>query len=347
MIWCPTCGSGDCIKPATELLSSATSMYTPCTVCVSDQPLDKLIPLREMGLTFSVDAGLCRACGRRHMDMVMAQVLDILIDSGLKSTACALKDVGTPLISCGLELMAPPRLGGKELLVVLDNVDRQAAERIMAEVPEIKGVLKRHGGPRKSVGLLDTCEQPHLYELLAGCDVRADVLNSLIGDLCFYRRQSLMHIEFWRNNSVKIKILEKMFLDGDIAGKVVVDGMASAGTLGLLAAEAGAKKVILNDAWLPAVESMILNIEANKELLDVTLEPVAPLQSQPLIGDEPVLIARASGSVELEVYHGDIRKLAPVVKSCDICIIDPFPGMSAAEFVQCWSGVVKGKIVTL
>lgn len=347
MFLCPACGGKNCIKSLEEVLAASPSMYVPCSTCMADQPLDKLTPLREVDTPVSSESGRCPACGRRHIDLVMAQVLDILIDSGLKSETTALKDVGTPLITWGVELLEPPRLGSKELLVVLDDVDRPAAERIVAEVPEIKGVLRRYGGQRKSVGLMDTGQEPHLYDLLAGCDVRADILISLVGEFCFYRRQSLMHIEYWRNNSVKIKVLERMFLDGDLAGKTVVDGMASAGTLGLMAAAAGARKVILNDAWLPAVESTLLNIEANQGLLDVRLERLRPLSSLPLIGDEPVLVARASGGVELEVYHGDVRKLAGVVKSCDVCILDPFPGLPAEDFARPWRAVTKGKIVTL
>lgn len=347
MIICPTCGSPECIKPMADLLAHSSSMYVPCSTCAADQPLDKLTPFRGLGVDVGPEAGRCSSCGRRHIDMVMAQVLHILVDSGLKSGTAALKDVGTPLLAWGIDLIDPPRLGPKELIVALDDVDLGAAERILAEIPEIKGVIRRHGGPGKSVGLMDTGREPHLYDLLAGCDVRGDIVNSMLGDFCFYRRQSVMHIEYWRNNSVKIKVLEKLFLDGEIAGKTVVDGMSSAGTLGLMAAAAGTRKVILNDAWLPAVESILLNIEANRELLDVRLERLRPLSSQPMIGIRPELIAKASGSVELEVYHGDIRKLAGVVKACDVCIIDPFPGMPVEDFARHWVEAVHGRILTL
>ncbi|CAJ37864.1 hypothetical protein [Methanocella arvoryzae] len=347
MFPCPTCGSPDCIRPMDEILAEAPSMYVPCSTCVGDKPLDKMAPFRGLGVTVSPDAGRCPVCGRRHLDMVMAQVLDLLIDAGLKPGNAALKDAGTPLVAFGVDMLGPPRLGKKDLVLVLDDIDRKTAEDIMAKVPEIKGVIRRYGGPRMSVGLMDTDQKPHLYELQAGCDVRGDVLNSLTGDFCFYRRQSVMHIEYWRNNSVKIKMLEKMFLQGDLAGKTVVDGMASAGTLGLMAAAAGAKKAILNDAWLPAVESILWNIDANQALLGVRLERLRPLSGLPDIGGEPELIARASGSVELEVYHGDVRKLPGVIKSCDVCILDPFPGMPAADFAHDWQDITKDKIVVL
>jgi hypothetical protein len=59
------------------------------------------------------------------------------------------------------------------------------------------------------------------------------------------------------------------------------------------------------------------------------------------------LIARASGNVEIDVYHADFRQLAKVIKGCDVCIIDTFPGMSPDDFVKAWQGITKDKVVTL
>ena len=347
MIRCPVCGSSDCIKDASAVLEQAASMYQPCEACAADLPLDKTLPLRDLGVPAGSDVGRCRRCGRRHIDIVMAQVLGILIEDGLKKSDAVLKDVGTPLIVYGLELREPPRLGRKELILLLDDADQAAAERIIGTVPEVRGVIRRRGGPGKSVGLLDTGYQPHVYELLAGCDVRADIVSSLPGEMVFYRRQSLTHLEFFRNNSTKIGLLEKMFLDGDLAGKVVVDGLASVGTLGLLAASGGARKVILNDAWQPAVESMLWNLEANQELLGVQIEQLQIDESLPLIGTDPIQVAHAWGSVELEIWHGDLRRLPEKAGPCDICIIDTFPGMPVDDFVRRWRPVTRDKIITL
>jgi len=46
-----------------------------------------------------------------------------------------------------------------------------------------------------------------------------------------------------------------------LAGRVVVDGMCGPGTLGLMSVLMGASKVILNDAWRPAIENVLLNLE--------------------------------------------------------------------------------------
>ena len=347
MVTCPTCGSPDCIRPAEQLLEESAIMYAPCSECAGQGPLDKLAPFSSLDVFFDGDAGRCPACGKRHIDFVMGQVLGILVSRGLKGGRTPLKDVGSPLIAYGFELLEPPRLGPKSLILLLDDVDREAAARILAEVPEAKGVLKRTGGPLRSVGITDVCAKPHTYQLLAGCDLRADIVNSLLGDMAFYRNQGQMHVEFRRNNSTKIQILERMFLDGELQDKTVVDCLASAGTLGLLAAAGGARRVILNDAWLPAVKSMLINIEANKKALGVKLRLITATGELPAVSREPTLVARASGAVEIDVYHADARALAGVVKGCDVCIIDTFPGISPDDFVKAWQGITKDKVITL
>ncbi len=342
---CPTCGGPHCIKPAGDVFRQAYGMYAPCPRCSDDEPLDKSTPLVE--LSFDPDYGRCPDCGKRHLDYVMAHVLDILIKNGFKDAGSALKDVGTPLVNYGVTLVEPPRLPPKSIVMVVDRVDKTIARRMLEDVPEVKGVLKRKGKPSDSVGILDTGSKPHVYELMAGCDVRADVVSSLVGDLCLYRNQSECHIEFWRNNSVKVKAIEKLFLDGLLEGKTVVDGFASVGTLGLLAALGGARKVIFNDAWLPAIKNLLLNLEVNREALGIEVDLISDLGRLPNVGDEPLLMARASGAVEIEVYHGDFRKLDRAVPSCDVCIIDTFPGVNPDEFVRKWGKITSEKVLTL
>lgn len=347
MIKCPTCGSTDCIKPAAEVIECSSSMYAPCSACQYEKPLDKVTPLVELYMDLDKDEGRCPVCSKRHLDIVMAQVLDILIKNGFKDARAGLKDVGTPLIKFGVTMVEPPRLSSKDVVMVLDRVDHDMAQQIIDNVPEVKGVLKRSGRPTDSVGILDTITAPHVYELMAGCDMRADLVSSLLGDLCLYRNQGECHVEFWRNNSVKIKTMEKLFLEGMLECRTVVDGFASVGTLGLLAAMGGAKRVILNDAWLPAVRNMLINLEMNKEMLGIEVSSIADLKMLPGIGDEPVLVARATGAVEIEVYHGDFRKLDKVVSNCDVCIIDTFPGIDAEKFAGRWREITAEKVITL
>ncbi|HEY3421655.1 MAG TPA: hypothetical protein VGK13_00755 [Methanocellaceae archaeon] len=347
MAVCPICGSVDCIKPADEVIEQSLSMYAPCNECVSEPPVDKFKPLVELCESIDRDYGRCTDCRKRHLDTVMAHVLEILIKGGHKSAGSSLKDVGTPLVEYGFTLIEPPRLPAKSVVMVIDNIDGRIARKILGEVPEIKGVLNRRSDPRISVGITDVGTKPCTYELLAGCDMRADIVNTLVGDLCLYRNQSECHIEFRRNNSVKIKTMEKLYLDGMMDGSVVVDGMASVGTLGFISAMAGARKVILNDAWLPAIKNLLINLEVNREALGVEVDYLADLSRLPAIGDDPVLAARASGNTDIEVYHGDFRKLEKVVPTCDLCIIDTFPGVSPEVFVKKWQEITTKKVITL
>ncbi len=347
MVVCPTCGSIDCIKSVDEVIEQSLSMYAPCNVCISEPPIDKFTPLVEMCVDIDKDYNRCPYCGKRHLDTVMAHVLDILINGGHKHAGSALKDVGTPLVEYGVNLIEPPRLPAKSVVMIIDNIDRNIARKILNEVPEIKGVLNRMSDPKISVGIMDVSKKPCTYELLAGCDMRADIVNTLVGDLCLYRNQSECHIEFRRNNSVKIKTMEKLYLDGLIDKSIVVDGMASVGTLGFIAVMAGAQKVILNDAWLPAIKNLLINLEVNRENLGIRIDHIADMSLLPAIGDEPVLVARASGNAEIEVYHSDFRKLEKAVPTCDVCIIDTFPGVSPDVFVKKWQEITTKKVITL
>jgi predicted RNA methylase len=159
--------------------------------------------------------------------------------------------------------------------------------------------------------------------------MRCDVVSSTFGELCIYKNQSRIHIEF---NNTKIQKIEALYLRGELDNAVVVDGLCGPGTLGILSVLGGARKVILNDAWLPALANTVLNIKANSSILGVKIELEAA-DCDKLIGDEPKLVAKAEGLAEILVYHGDIRKLGKAVKECDICLIDTFPSVSPAEYI--------------
>ncbi len=321
---CPTCG-GDCILPAGKVLDEILGMYMACSSCPPDPLFNKNASFNQrIDSTF----GRCGKCGKRHLDFVIGNVLTLLKENGLFPEDAALKEVGTPLIAFGYQVPYPPRLGNKSLVLIMDSVTEELAGEIIAHVPEVKGVIKRTGLQSQSVGILDTDFTPHTYELLAGCDMRCDVVSSSIGELCIYKNQSKIHIEF---NNTKIRKIEQLYLQGELDGAVVVDAFCGPGTLGLLSVLAGAREVILNDAWLPALKNAILNIKANSDILGVKIGFEVE-DCDKIIGDEPVLLAKAEGAAEIKVYHGDARKLDTIVKECDICLIDTFPSVNPAEF---------------
>ncbi len=321
---CPTCG-GDCVRPSEKVLDGLLQMYMTCGMCPHDPMYKKDAPFHDRIDSMS---GRCDNCGKRHLDMVIGNVLTIMRENGFFPPDATLKEVGTPLIAFGYQVPYPPRLGKRSLVLIMDSVTRDLADLITSGVTEIKGVIRRIGDPSKSIGLRDTGSAPHTYELLSGCDMRCDVIFSTFGELCIYKNQSRIHIEF--NNS-KIRIIESLYIRGELHNAVVVDGFSGPGTLGLLCALGGARKVILNDAWLPAVRNAILNIRANSDMLGVRID-FERSDYDKLIGDEPALIAKATGKTEILVYHGDIRNLASAEKGCDICLIDTFPSVDPGKY---------------
>ena len=164
--------------------------------------------------------------------------------------------------------------------------------------------------------------------LLAGCDLRADIAQSLFGELVIYKSQSRIHIEFSRQSAPKMRILEQLYLQGKL--REVVDGLCGPGTLGLMCILAGAKRVVFNDAWLPAVQNVLLNLEANRSLLGID-EIEYPEKSKSTVGKQPVLVGRAHGPCEIEVYHGDLLRLFSRARPAKLCLIDHFPGAKTAE----------------
>lgn len=334
---CPTCG-GDCIRSPETVLDELFQMYMPCSSCPNDPLFDKAAPLF---VKIDRDTGRCRKCGRRHLDHVTGHVLTLLKENCLFPGDALLKEVGTPLIAFGFQVPYPPRLPEKSLVLIMDSVTEELAGMITANVPEIKCVIKRKGLPSKSIGLIDTGSVPHTYELLSGCDMRCDIIASTFGELCIYKNQSTIHIEF---NNTKIKKIEALYIKGELDNTVVTDGFCGPGTLGLLCALGGAKKVILNDAWLPAVRNAILNIKVNSGLLGVKMD--YELEGyDTLIGNEPVLMAKASGNTNILVYHGDIRKLEGAVKECDICLIDTFPSVNPSVYATLCRDFAKKTVI--
>jgi hypothetical protein len=335
MIKCPTCGSFDCIRTAEEVLDSIYQIYMACPDCRPEPEWDTTSPVTTMKSigNLSEIPYRCPSCQRRSLNAVMAHVLFIMIKHGDRDNSAGLVNVGTPLITQGFPIMYPPRLGHDHLVLLVDNISQTTADQIIECVPEIKGVVLRTGAQTQSVGILDSDSEPHEYTLLAGCDVRCDIAQSDFGELVIYKSQSKIHIEF--DNTYKMKVLGSLNVKGLLAGRTVVDGMCGPGTLGLMCILSGAKKVIFNDAWRPAVENLLLNIVVNKDILGVEVKPVSSLKEMPLIGNEPVLAAKVKSGdkTTAEVYFGDLRRLLHKTEGIDVCLIDTFPSADPSDFI--------------
>ncbi|MGC9514200.1 methyltransferase [Methanocrinis sp.] len=316
----PQPGKVEKIRPAEEVLESLNALYMACPDCPKEPALDKGASFARLA---AMEGGRkrCSGCGRAPLDLVMTEAMGVLVDHNLRSKTDPLRSIGWPLVEVGSPLAYPPRLGKGELIIVGEGLTKEAAAEIVAKVPEIKGVIRGGGVP----GVADLRAAPTRWELLAGSDLRCDVVSSLIGELVIYKHQSKIHVEFPRQSAPKMKILEELYFRGKLTS--VADVLAGPGTLGLVAALAGAERVVTNDAWLPAVEDAILNLEANRSILGI--EKIERPETPPgEVGGEPNLVAQAEGeNIKIEVYFGDAERLFSRAEPTDLCLIDPFPGM--------------------
>lgn len=313
--------------PISEVLKDIELFYKPCSNCKAEKirkfsPLAEQINLDEIDNNF----GSCK-CGKRQLDIVMAHVLKVMIDEGIKDKKANLRNSCIPLVTPGYLTNSVPYLPENSLVILSNEMNKECAERIVKEVREVKGVLK--GDARKTVGIKDSDSDPHVYELLAGCDLRCDIIQTPYGALGVYKYQHEIHIEFPRPDSPKIDILEKTLTDFD--RPTVLDSTCGPGTLGITCLKAGARKVVFNDIWKPAIETTLINLEA-------TGFPVK------LSSSEKGLIA--SGD-RFEVYSMDIRELANRLdEKFDICIVDTFPGVDTTKFIKA-AGKLGEKVVVI
>lgn len=322
---CPSCGKS-CVWPAPDVLSTIDVMYMACPNCAPEPNLDKNKPLAELHL----NEQRCYSCSRAPLDFVMLDALRVLVEIGLRDERDNLRSVGSPLIAFGYPLAYPPRLGPRSLIIAGENLTKDAADSILHQVPEIKGIILSSGVP----GVANSQAKPLEWKLLAGCDMRGDVIQSLFGELVIYKNQSKIHIEFPRHSAPKMKIIEELYFRGKISD--VVDGLCGPGTLGLMCALAGAKRVVLNDIWLPAVENVMLNLEANRNLLGIErIEHMG--HPSCAVGSDPVLVGKAYGACQIEVYHGDLKKLFSRVEPTGLCLIDHFPKADTRELAAACS----------
>ncbi len=319
---CPCCGKS-CVRPAKDVLMDIDGMYMACPDCAPDPNLDKSRPMKALPLAIA----RCKSCKKATLDAVMLDVLHILAEMGLRDEEDNLRSVGSPLIDIGYPLAYPPRLGQKSLIIVGERLDKSAADEILKRVPEVKGMILARGVP----GVIDPKDGSQENVLLAGCDMRADIVQSLFGELVIYKSQSKIHIEFPRASAPKMRILEGLYFRGKLSS--IVDGLSGPGTLGLMCVLAGAKRVVLNDIWLLAVENTLLNLEVNRDLLGIE-EIEYPEKPAGNVGSEPVLVGRAFGSCEIEVYHGDLTRLFHRIKPASLCLIDHFPDASTRKLEE-------------
>ena len=218
---CPVCGKG-CIQPAKEVLTEIEQRYQACPACAPQPNLDKTAGAKLLPERLE----RCPSCGRATLDCVMLDVLRLLQVLGLRDEDETLRSVGSPLIEVGYPLAYSPRLRPKSLTIFGERYSKEAAEAMLKQIPEIKGVIRRRG----VAGVVDSRTKPLENVLLAGCDMRSDISQSFFGETVIYKSQSRIHIEFSRQSAPKMRLLEQLYLQGKL--RDVVDGLCGPGRWG-------------------------------------------------------------------------------------------------------------------
>ncbi|MDD1707018.1 MAG: hypothetical protein LUO81_02340 [Methanoregulaceae archaeon] len=336
---CPVCGE-DCVRDAHELIDSIPTVFAPCPDCRS-RILDKNNPPPPDGY------GESCLCGKRFIDEVFVHLYTILVREGIFSGKEPLRAVGTPLVHPGFPMRTPPYLPENSLILLSHPADTVVASRMVQEIPEIRAVVK-FGDFTPGVINPDLTIPPRSYELLAGCDVRANIFPTTNGPLVLYQQQSKIHIEFPRYRNPKIEAVEGQISRTRPAW--FVDAFCGAGTLGLVGARNGVSHVVMNDAWYAAAFWAAYNTKVNSEFFwvdDVTiLEDYREMEKTPVVR-EPKLIAKTTGKQEILVYQGDFRELYRVLtREPVLAVLDLFakqdPG-ATEEVMQLWHKLVTGE----
>ena len=336
---CPVCGH-DCVTGARELLLTLPERFAPCPDCTG-LVYDKRSPPPDIDA-----AEPCPSCGKRFIDEVFADIYRAMAAEGDLSGTEPLAAAGTPLVHPGFAMRRPPYLPPRSLVLLSRSVGARAAARLVATVPEVRGVIRAGTG---TPGIRDTDAEPETHTLLAGCDVRADVFPTRAGPVVVYKQQSALHVEFPRGRDEKILALERRIRER--RPRTFVDACSGAGTLGLAAARAGVPRVIANDAWYAAASWTACNLRVNQEFLgieEVTIHrSYDDLRHCPVARD-PVLVATAAGAQEARVYQGDLRLLPAVLPpGIDLTALDLFEKVDAGKvdrIAGAWRARVGGAI---
>ncbi len=337
---CPVCGD-DCVSDAFDLINTMETIFSPCPRC-RGRHLDKKIPPPDY-----IPPDTC-SCGKRFIDDVYAVMYRIGVEEGDLTGSEPLKEVGTPLIHPGFVLHEAPYLPRHSLVLLTDQLRKKTAERIIAEVPEVRGIIQdNHIIP----GITDPDSDlpPKTHTLLAGCDVRANIFATQVGPIVIYKQSSMMHIEFPRPINPKIiSVDRKVFTKRP---KVFVDACCGAGTLGIAAARLGVRHLIFNDAWYAAAFWTAFNLKVNHAYLGI--DDVEIFESYTAMADTPVrseprLVATARGGISAEVYQGDFRHLSPHIPAENVlAVIDLFDKASremVEDTITAWKAKNHGDV---
>jgi hypothetical protein len=271
----------------------------------------------------------------------MTAIHAVLVDEGGLEPGAPLAAAGTPLVHPLFPMRRPPFLPPKSLVLLTRHATPSSARRLLADVPEVRGVVLDRGVVPGVGGTTHT--------LLAGCDVYAEVRFTPPGPLVLYKQVSTCHLEIPRAGDPKVTATDRALRR--VLPDLFVDACSGAGTLGLVAALRLVPSVVLNDAWGPAAWFAGLNLAVNRDALLVdTVELCATFADLCSAGlrDGAVPVAVAAGAQEVRVYHGSLWRLPPHLPAAGslLTVLDPFVKESSrtARIARRWQDCAGGEV---
>jgi hypothetical protein len=282
-----------------ENLNEHIESIRECENC-QDIQIKKFSPVMDYEDFDGLDDDFKRcACGKRPIDVVMAHVLKIMIEEGIVGEKATLRrNSPVPLSTFYYSTLNPQFIGPEMLILLHPDFTDDAAKRLMSEVSEVKGVLK--GSPADVVGQFDRDSPINNFELLEGSDDQTNVVRTLLSEkLIFTKNQSRSHIEVAMTTEDKLVKLHNYLKNNAISTTVAVDGMCGGGAIGIYLLKYGFEKVIFNDIYPEAIETLKRNLELN-EIAD-----------------------------GFEIHNGPFEDLD--VGDVELCVIDAFPGADISE----------------
>ena len=282
-----------------ENLDEKIESIKECENC-QDVQIKKFSPLKDLIDFNELDGDYKRCtCGKRPLDVVMSHILKIMIEEDVVGQNATLRrNSPIPLSDFYYSTLNPQFIGEDTLILVHPDFTQNCALRLMEEVPEVKCVLK--GSGQTVVGQFDRNSEIRHFELLAGDDTQTNVMRTLLKEkIILTKSQSKQHIEVAMTTEDKLLRLHNYLKNNNIKTGVAIDGMCGCGALGIYLAKYGFEKVIFNDIYPEAVESLKRNLELN---------------------------GIAEG---YEIYNEAFEDLK--IGDADLCVIDAYPNADISE----------------
>lgn len=282
-----------------ENLSDKIKSIEACEKC-RDVQIKKFSPLKDLIDFDELEKDYMRCeCGKRPLDVVMSHILKIMIEEKIVNENATLRrNSPIPLSGFYYSSLNPQFIGRDMLILVHPDFTKKTALRLLEEVPEVKGVLKGNG--RDVVGKFDRDSDINHFELLAGDDTQTNVMRTLLGEkIILVKSQSKQHIEVAMTTEEKLVRLHNYLKNNNIKKGIGIDAMCGCGALGIYLLKYGFEKVIFNDIYAEAVESLKNNLDVNEI------------------------------SEDYEIFNEAFEDLE--VEHADLCVIDAYPGADISE----------------